>query len=556
MSSGTLIPNFPTIVLIGLESVGKSAIFRQLTGEATGDETNFRGSTVRVRRGALRAGGGEVVDTPGIRLQADSHTTHLALQQAASADTLLLVARGTHARQEIDTLLGTLGSDLHGRKAALAITFADWADPQLPRLLDEYRTRLGVPITLLNARTLAAGQHQRLLTTIAQAAPLQQRAPISLLPDIPPVQPQTTIFEQPLLGPLWALLSIALLFGLPVYLAYLLAEWAQPWADRWLIAPLVAGLTPVSTLSPLLYSVLAGDYGLLTLGWYSFLWAFPVVLLIGVSVAICDETGLKDRLTAALDAPLRRIGLNGRDLLPVLTGFGCNVVAVLQSRACSRCTRQSCVSLIAFGSACSYQIGASLSLFGSAQAPWLFAPYLLLLFVVGAIHTRLWQGGLAASAALPLAERAFLQAPTWQGIWWRVRAVLRQFVGEALPIFFAICAVGALLDYAGLLAWLATAIAPALALFGLPGEVAPGVIFSMVRKDGLLALNQGAGALLASLGRGQIFLLVYLCSTLTACLVTLWAIRKELGWRTALTLAGRQALTALGSTWLLAWVMG
>ncbi|MDQ3247741.1 MAG: ferrous iron transporter B, partial [Chloroflexota bacterium] len=116
-------------------------------------------------------------------------------------------------------------------------------------------------------------------------------------------------------------------------------------------------------------------------------------------VAICDETGIKDRITAALDAPLRRIGLNGRDLVPVLSGFGCNVVAVFQSRACSRCTRQSCVSLIAFGSACSYQIGASLSLFGSAQAPWLFLPYLLLLFVVGAIHTRLWHRALAAGAA-------------------------------------------------------------------------------------------------------------------------------------------------------------
>ena len=44
----------PTIVLIGLESVGKSALFRSLTGEATGDETNFRGSTVRVRRGRRR----------------------------------------------------------------------------------------------------------------------------------------------------------------------------------------------------------------------------------------------------------------------------------------------------------------------------------------------------------------------------------------------------------------------------------------------------------------------------------------------------------------------
>jgi len=90
------------------------------------------------------------------------------------------------------------------------------------------------------------------------------------------------------------------------------------------------------------------------LGWDSFLWAFPVVLLISLSVAVTEESGLKDRITAALDPWLRRVGLSGRDLIPVLTGFGCNVVAVMQSRACSRCTRERCVSMISFGSACSY----------------------------------------------------------------------------------------------------------------------------------------------------------------------------------------------------------
>lgn len=552
MSSVTLTANHPTFVLIGLESVGKSALFRQLTGEATGDETNFRGSTVRVRRGQLLDATGQVVDTPGIRLQDDSATTQLALQQVAAADTVVLVARGTHVQQEITTLLGALAAELTGRRAALVITFADRAGAHLTHLVADYQARLGIPVALINARTLAATQRQQLLAVIRQAAPLHRREPIVLLPETPLVQPQATAFERPLLGPLLALLSIILLFGLPVYLAYLLAGWAQPLVDQGVITPLVAGLAPLGNLSPLLYSVLAGDYGLLTLGWYSFLWAFPVVLLIGVSVAICDETGLKDRITAALDGPLGRIGLNGRDLLPVLTGFGCNVVAVLQSRSCSRCTRHSCVTLIAFGSACSYQIGASLSLFSSAQAPWLFLPYLLLLFSVGALHTRLWQGGLTASAALPLAERAFLQAPTLRGVWWRVRTSLRQFGLEALPIFFAICAVGALLNHWGALTWLANAIAPALARLGLPGEVAPGVIFSIVRKDGLLALNQGDGALLASLRPLQVFVLVYLCSTLTACLVTLWTVRQEFGWRVALTVAGRQIGTSLVTTWLLA----
>lgn len=544
----------PTIILVGLESVGKSALFRSLTGEATGDESNFRGSTVRVRSGALPAG--RLVDTPGIRVQDDSETTRLALRQVSTADTVVLVVRGTHLQQEVTALVDQLGVDLHGRRVALAVTFEDRADAALQRVVRQYQAQLGIPVALVNARQMTLAQRNRLLTVIEQAAPLgalsANHSPILLLPEVPVIEPQRTIFEHPLLAPWLALLALGLLFALPVYLAYVFADWTQPWADEWVIGPLVAALTPLADAFPLLFAILAGDYGLLTLGWYSFLWAFPVVLLIGVSVALTDESGLKDRITAALDPWLRRIGLNGRDLIPVLSGFGCNVVAVFQSRSCSSCTRHACISLIAFGSACSYQIGASLSLFNSAGSPWLFALYLTVLFLVGALHTRVWHGALANTAALPLAERAFLQRPTWRGVWWRVRTVLRQFLREAMPIFLLICAMGALLEYAGVTEWLSTRVAPALAIFHLPGEVAPGLIFSIIRKDGLLVLNQGDGTLLQTLAVGQVFVLVYLASTLTACLVTLWTIRSELGWRSALAVAGRQATTALVSAAIIA----
>jgi Fe2+ transport system protein B len=543
----------PTVVLIGLESAGKTALFRGLTGEGVVDETNFRGSTVRVRSGVLP--GARLVDTPGIHVQDDSVTTRLALQQVTTADTVVLVARGTHVHQEVATLLAQVGVDLRARKTALAITFEDRAAPELAGLVQHYEQTLGIPVALVNARAMTPAQRDRLLTTIAAATPLAatptNRAPILLLPEAPVVEPQRTLLEHPLLAPWLAVLALGLLFALPVYAAYRFAEWAQPVVDGWVIGSLVALLSPLADLAPLLFAVLAGDYGLLTLGWYSFLWAFPVVVLIGISVALTEESGLKDRITAALDPWLRKIGLNGRDLIPVLSGFGCNVVAVFQSRACSACTRHACVSLIAFGSACSYQIGASLSLFNVAGTPWLFAPYLAVLFLVGTIHTRLWHGGLTQGAMSPLAERAFLQHPTWRGVWWRVRAVLRQFLREAMPIFLLICVVGALLEFLGVTPWLSDGVAPLLGLFGLPGEVAPGLIFSIIRKDGLLVLNQGDGALLQALTVGQIFVLVYLASTLTACLVTLWTIRTELGWRTALAVAGRQAATALVSTLLL-----
>lgn len=333
-----------------------------------------------------------------------------------------------------------------------------------------------------------------------------------------------------------------MMFALPIYLAFYLSAWLQPLVDDKIITPLTERFadTPV-----LVQQVLIGSYGVISLGWYSFVWAFPVVLLMGLSVAVGEETGLKDRICAALDPLMQRVGLTGQDLIPVLSGFGCNVVAVLQSRACSACTRRSCISMIAFGSACSYQIGATLSLFNVAGYPQLFIPYIALLFLTAAIHTRIWNGVQPRESQAAITERAFLQLPTFAAVSWRMLASLQQFLIQAMPIFLITCFCAALLQWVGLLRGLSEAVKPLMSLFNLPSEAAPGLILSLLRKDGLLVLNHDNGTLLRALSPCQLFLLTWLASTFSACLVTLWTITKEIGLAFALQIAGRQALSSI-----------
>lgn len=539
----------PATVLFGLESSGKSALFRALT-DAVSDESNFRGSTVVCRKCRSAICQCDMIDTPGIRLQEDAVTSHLATEAMRDGDRVVLVVRGTHLMRELTALLET--TELSNKRAALVVTFADKAHRNLEAAVKPFADRLGIPAAVLNARRPDARALQHTSEVIAAAAPLREDWNFEGIRALPARDPTSGLYERPLAGPLTALGTVAALFAGPVYLAYLLAATLEDPLEAWLMMPIVSWMEP---LPPLLFSILGGTYGVLTLGWFSFLWAFPVVLFIGISTALAEETGVKDRVTAALDPLLRHIGLSGRDLIPVLSGFGCNVVAVFQSRACSLCTRKSCVSLIAYGSACSYQIGASLSIFSVAGHPWLFAPYLLVLFIVGAVHTRLWHGKLAEREARPLNERAFLQRPSLRAVRWRVASVVRMFLWQAMPIFLGVCVVAALLEWAGLLHHLSAWTGPLLNSIDLPAAVAPALLFSVLRKDGLLILNEGEGALLATLGVGQVFILVYLASTLTACLVTLWTIRRELGASTAARLAGRQALTAVASTLLLVFLL-
>lgn len=549
MRSGRAEPAGATVVLAGLENAGKSALFRSLTGQAVGDESNVAGSTVACREAALHGAPMRLVDTPGVRLRGDSAATRLALARMARTAVVAVVMRATDAPDLMREVLAAL----HGaRRICVVLTFADKCD-DAHALAARCSAALGVPVAIINARAPAARELAAVRAVLAGAVALPELPARPMLWRLGPARrPQRTPFEHPLLGPWCALLALLLSFALPVWLAYGLSDFLQPWADAALIEPLDQALAGAP---PGLRTLLLGGYGVVSLGLYSFIWAFPVVALIGLAMALTEESGIKDRMTAALDPALRHIGLSGRDLVPVLSGFGCNVVATFQSRGCSTCTRRACVSLIAFGSACSYQIGATLSVFGAAGHMGLFAPYLLLLFAVGAVHTRLWHGALRAEDAAPLAGMAYLQWPSWRGVAWRLRAVLAQFLKQAMPVFLLICVVASLLDGAGALQALASLLRAPLAALGLPADAATGVVFSVLRKDGLLALNQGQGALLARLNAAQVFVLVWLASTCSACLVTLWTVGRELGARHAWILAARQAATSVLTAWLLAWLL-
>lgn len=539
-------PDLKTVVLAGFESAGKSALFRGLTGHNVGEEANFRGSTVMARRAKLQDSAVELVDTPGIRLQDDSQTTMAALDQLSEGDTVILVVRATHAGLELPLLIEAL--ELKHKKVLLVLSFADKAAHLLQNHVEIIRKALGISVIPVNTRHLDAGSRSLLLKAVSHAAPIKSSPNIKSISDLPTLEPGRTIFEHSVWGRLASLSALLLMFAVPVYIAFLFSGWVQPLVDRCLLDPLRISLMHVPDI---LRDVIIGDYGVVSLGLYSFLWAFPVVLLVGLSVALTEESGLKDRITDALDGWMRTIGMNGRDLIPVLSGFGCNVVAVFHSRTCSSCTRTSCVSLIAFGSACSYQIGASLSIFGSGGRPWLFIPYLTLLIIVGALHTRIWNRGSVSDPVPMYANRTFLQMPSLKAVLWRVRSVTKQFLLQAMPIFIGICLAATCLKMTGILTALTGMLSPWLGLFNLPGEAAGGILFSILRKDGLLVLNHNDGVLAAGLNAGQLLILVYLASTLTACLVTLWTLRREMGASFAAKLAGKQLATSLVSTLLI-----
>ena len=525
------------IALIGLESSGKTTFFSKVTSQAVGEASNVKGSTYSVR--THRVHHIEYVDTPGIH-SSETFTNEMVKQEIQKASEVALIVRGTHFREE----LAFLAPYLKGltKPVFIVVTYEDKMTVQSKNLLKKQILTLKIPLFLLDTRRASEMQLNHFYACIDEGHCISAAQIHHLLKlELEQIDPAPLWLDSPFWGKWVAFILLFSMFLIPVMAAYVFADRISPLAENFIVLPIQESL---SASAPFLKNILVGNYGLVSLGLCLFIWAFPVVFLIGFTTALADETGIKDRIVDVLDSPLRRIGLNGKDLIPVLTGFGCNVVAVFQTRGCSMCTRKSCVSLIAFGSACSYQIGATLSVFNSAQRPWLFFPYLFLLIGGGILHTLLWNGKQRNQVASPL-RKAFLQKPTKSGFFYRLKSDLKQFCTQALPIFFMICIVSSLLYEIKFLHVLSFIFRPLLKLLDLPAEAASGLVFSIIRKDGILIFNEGNGALLAQMNSLQLLTLVFLASTMTACVVTMMTIWKELGPTEALQLIFKQLTTSL-----------
>lgn len=551
-SPATSLTSTRTVVVCGLESVGKTQLLASLTGRLPFPE-NFRGSTLSCESyqdGAIRW-----TDTPGLYRESETATARSALAELASAERVVLVARADRALEELRTLLPVVA----GKTGFVVLTFADRLPAGTAReaSLARLREDLGLRVFLVDARRLdrTTAAALREAATGDEGGPAFPAAlPDSLPEPFPAAAPMATRLERIVSNPLAALACLFLPAAVAVVNANRFADW--------LYEPVGALLKPVlariAEWPGLLAALFGGDYGLVAMFPFLILYAAPTILAFSVVLAVYKSTGLIDRISVALHPWLRPFGIGGRDLVRVVMGYGCNVPAVIGSRACHSCSRGACISAISFGSACSYQLPATLAVFAAAGMAGMGVVYLAVLAATTLVYLRF-----TTPKALRLAGNVLLlppadplQPPSWRAVWRETAGNLKQFLVLALPVFVAICFIAAGLAGVGALDWIARVLAPVMALFNLPGEAATAVVLGSIRKDGLAIglLDSDWGALKVALETpAQVLTAVYLAGVLLPCLVTLYTIAREMRWKFALQLCARQMAWTAGFSLLIAW---
>jgi ferrous iron transport protein B len=536
----------PPVVLVGPESAGKSTLAATLAGVRPRAQ-NLPGSTVAIE--TFDGDDRRYVDTPGVVHDLDTATSRLAVDTLAERDDaiVLLVLRATRLDDDLASLLPAVA----GRRGVVAVTHWDRvaASTTARQALSAVSVATGVPFVPLDARAPASALPalRRALTSPGTfaAGPLLARVGWR-------VEPPAGPFERPRLGPLLGLATLLAPAVGAVWLAVTAAGAVEPVVER-LLAPVV---TAAAGLPSPFDHLVAGDYGLVTMGPLLLVWALPVVVVLAVLLGTLRASGLLDRLTTAVHPLVRPFGLTGRDLVRVVAGHGCNVPAVVATRSCSSCSRDATIAAISFGSACSYQLAATLGVLAAAQRPGLVGPYLVLLLGGALVHARLVaraRGVDPVQLDLALLQgRAFLVVPRWREVWGEARTTLSHVSLRALPVFLAIVVVAALLSAVGILEAAGGALEPILLALRLPPEAALPVALASVRKDGLLLLAEPGTV--AALDDAQLLAALLLAGALLPCLVTALTVARERGVALAGRLLGRQAVVALVMAAAVSWV--
>ena len=533
-----------TTLLLGRAGVGKSALIHALTGQAAQTD-DFRGTSVLCREAAVPSR--VFVDTPGLQRASDSNTLRRMLEELEDSDAVLLVASATQLDKDLDLLLPLV----HGKLASVAVSRWDLvADHSTARdTIERMSLATGLPFAVLDARRPDAASLKELRAAVT--APGTVRDERVRVRAGRRIEPRRGLLDHALAGPA---VAVALLI-LPALIAVLGANQAAAWLDT-LVAASTAPLVERAGGWPgPLGAVVAGDYGMLSMGPLLLVWAVPTVVVYSVLIAIYKTSGLADRIGMALHPLMRPIGLHGRDVTQVLMGFGCNVPAIVSTQSCSVCTRPTTIGAISFGSACSYQLGATLAVFAAAGRNGLVVPYLVLLVAATLAYTRLISRSAARSTlnSLLIEPRPFLKRPSFAAVAVEARATILAFFRSALPTFLAITVVASLLDWSGVIDTAGGLLAPAMGIFGLPAEAALPTVLAAVRKDGILLLAEAGTA--ASFSATQLLVATFLAGTVLPCLVTAITIGRELGPRFAGRLVARQSAFALTVAAFVGWAL-
>ena len=378
--------------------------------------------------------------------------------------------------------------------------------------------------------------------------------------------------DQILTGKYTAIPSFIGIMALVFWLTFnVIGAWLQGLLEQfigWLTELADAGMTAWNVNDALHSLIINGIFN----GVGSVLSFLPIIVTLFFFLSLLEDTGYMARVAFVMDKLLRKIGLSGRSIVPMLVGFGCSVPGVMASRTLpSERDRKMTIMLIPFMS-CT----AKLPIYGFFTAAF-FPEYSGLIMValyfggiaVGILVAMIAKNSIFKGDAVPFVmELPNYRMPGAKNVLQLLWDKAKDFLQRAFTVIFL----------ATIIVWFLTTFSPHLnmvteskdsILAGIAGVIAPvfaplgfgdwrmstALITGFIAKESVvstLSILFGTTTALTSLisTKAAAALLVF-CLLYTPCVAAIASIRRELGQKWAIGVVILQCAIA----WVCAFAM-
>jgi ferrous iron transport protein B len=306
-------------------------------------------------------------------------------------------------------------------------------------------------------------------------------------------------------------------------------EWINPLSTR-----IVDTIMPI----PFVHDLLVGEYGVITMALsYGLALVLPIVTTFFLTFSILEDSGYLPRLAIMFNRTFKLMGLNGKAVLPMVLGLGCDTMAVLSTRILeTRKERIMVTLLLALGVPCSAQLGVILGMLGQVSSTGVLiwgGVIILVMMAVGLLAAKLLQGETSDF----ILELPPLRLPRLDNIAVKTLARLEWYLKEVLPLFIVGTLILFALDKTGVLTVVEQVASPVVVgLLGLPAATAGAFLIGFLRRDygaaGLFAL-----ALNGQLDARQIVVSLIVITLFIPCIANVMMIVKEYGGKVAVAVA-------------------
>ena len=285
-----------------------------------------------------------------------------------------------------------------------------------------------------------------------------------------------------------------------------------------------------------LHDFLVGEYGVFTMALsYGFAIVLPIVTTFFLLFSVLEDSGYLSRLAVMVNRVFRAMGLNGKAVLPMVLGLGCDTMATMTTRILeTRKERVITTLLLALAVPCSAQLGVLMAMM--ARVSWGAAAFWVVLmiaiaFVVGWLAAKL-HGGASSDFILELPP---MRRPQIGNVFIKTLARLEWYLKEVIPLFVLGTAILFLFDKLNLLEKITHLGEPVvIGWLGLPRETASAFLIGFLRRDyGAVYLLNAATGPNATLSAHQVLVSMVTITLFMPCIATLFMIARELGKKTA-----------------------